>query len=161
MDIKKPRPARESVASMAEVVLPSDANVHGTTFGGRIVQWMDLCAAMSAQRHCRLPVVTVSIDDLHFHAPIRIGYVALLDARVTAVFRTSMEIEVVVMAENPLTGERNLCTSAYLTFVALDQRGRPLQVPPLRLETKAERAMFEQAKERRERRLKRARDTAA
>jgi acyl-CoA hydrolase len=141
---------------MAEVVLPSDANVLGTAFGGRIVQWMDICAGMSAARHCRMPVVTVSIDDLHFHSPIRIGYVALLDARVTAAFHTSMEIEVVVMAENQLTGVRDLCTSAYLTFVALDAAGRPIAVPPLRVRTKAERARFDEAKERRERRLKRA-----
>jgi acyl-CoA hydrolase len=156
MDRRKPRPARDSVAAMAEVVFPSDANIQGTAFGGRIVQWMDLCAGMSAARHCRLPVVTVSIDDLHFHAPIRIGYVALLDARVTAVFRTSMEIEVVVMAENQLTGDRDLCTSAYMTFVAIDTTGRPVEVPPLRIESKAERAHFAEAKERRERRLKRA-----
>jgi acyl-CoA hydrolase len=141
---------------MAEVVLPSDANVMGTAFGGRIMQWMDICGAISAQRHCRLPVVTVSIDDLHFHAPIHIGSIALLDAKVTAAFRTSMEVEVVVMAENPLTGDRDLCTSAYLTFVALDSRGRPAAIPPLRLETKVERAQFEEAKERRDRRLKRA-----
>jgi acyl-CoA hydrolase len=145
---------------MAEVVLPSDANVMGTAFGGRIMQWMDICGAISAQRHCRLPVVTVSIDDLHFHAPIRIGSIALLDAKVTAAFRTSMEVEVVVMAENPLTGDRDLCTSAYLTFVALDSKGRPAEVPPLRVETKVERALFEEAKERRERRLKRARESA-
>jgi acyl-CoA hydrolase len=160
MESRKPRPARTSVASMAEVVLPSDANVMGTAFGGRIMQWMDICGAISAQRHCRLPVVTVSIDDLHFHAPIRIGSIALLDAKVTAAFRTSMEVEVVVMAENPLTGDRDLCTSAYLTFVALDSRGRPAEVPPLRLETKVERALFEEAKERRERRLERARESA-
>ncbi len=90
-------PAR---AEMAEILLPGDTNVHGTAFGGKIVQWMDLCSSMAAGRHCKNPVVTVSIDELHFHAPIRVGEVALLSARLTAAFRTSMEVECVVMAES-------------------------------------------------------------
>jgi acyl-CoA hydrolase len=151
-----PQPARLSRAETAEMILPSDTNVHGTAFGGRVVQWMDLCSSMAAGRHCRQPVVTVSIDDLHFHAPIRIGDYALLSARVTAAFRTSMEVECVVMAENPTTGEKRLCTSAFLTFVALDARSRPLEVPPLLLETDEERRGFEQAKTRRSERLERA-----
>lgn len=148
--------AHQSRAEMAEMILPSDTNVHGTAFGGKIVQWMDLCSSMAAGRHCRQPVVTVSIDDLHFHAPIRIGDYALLRARVTAAFRTSMEIECVVTAENPRTGERTLCTSAYLTFVALDPRNRPLEIPELVLETDEDRQIFEGAKERRSARLARA-----
>lgn len=154
------QPARLSRAEMAEMLLPSDTNVHGTAFGGKIVQWMDLCSSMAAGRHCRQPVVTVSIDDLHFHAPIRIGDYALLAARVTAAFRTSMEVECVVTAENPQTGERRLCTSAYLTFVALDARSRPLEVPPLILETDDEKAAFEAAKVRRQERLERAKRQA-
>jgi acyl-CoA hydrolase len=150
------QPAHLSRADTAEMILPSDTNVHGTAFGGRVVQWMDLCSSMAAGRHCRQPVVTVSIDDLHFHAPIRIGDYALLSARVTAAFRTSMEVECVVTAENPTTGERRLCTSAFLTFVALDARSRPLEVPPLLLETEDERKVFEQAKTRRSDRLERA-----
>ncbi len=148
--------ARESAVEMAETVLPQDANTHGTAFGGKIVQWIDLCAGMVAGRHCRLPVVTVSMDDLHFHEPIKIGDFALLSGRLTAVFRSSMEISVRVMAENPLSGERRLCTSAYLTFVALSTDGRPVEVPPLVLETPEEQDAFERAKERRERRLQRA-----
>jgi len=150
------RPAHQSRAETAEMILPSDTNVHGTAFGGRVVQWMDLCCSIAAGRHCRQPVVTVSIDDLHFHAPIRIGDYALLTAQVTATFRSSMEVECVVMAENPSTGERTLCTSAFLTFVALDARNRPLEVPPLLLETAAEKQAFEDAKERRSARLARA-----
>ena len=152
-----PQPARQSRAETAELLLPSDTNVHGTAFGGKIVQWMDLCSSMAAGRHCRQPVVTVSIDDLHFHAPIRIGEYALLSARVTAAFRTSMEVECVVTAENPTTGEKRLCTSAFLTFVALDARSRPLEVPPLLLETDEERRVFDEAKARRAARLERAR----
>jgi acyl-CoA hydrolase len=143
-------------AEMAEMLLPGDTNVHGTAFGGKIVQWMDLCSSMAAGRHCKKPVVTVSIDELHFHAPIRVGEVALLSARVTAAFRTSMEVECVVMAETFETGQRRLCTSAFLTFVALDADSKPLEVPPLLLETEEEKRVFEQAKERRAARLKRA-----
>lgn len=150
------KPARDSVIEMAELVLPQDANPRGTAFGGRIVQWIDLCAGMSAGRHCRRSVVTVSMDDLHFHAPLRIGHNALLTGKITAVFRSSIEISVRVMAENPLSGERSLCTSAYLTFVALDDDGKPVDAPPLIVETPEERAAFEQAKERRERRLQRS-----
>ncbi|MHB8421119.1 MAG: acyl-CoA thioesterase [Myxococcales bacterium] len=141
---------------MAELVLPQDANPRGTAFGGKIVQWIDLCAGMAAARHTRRPVVTASMDDLHFHAPLEIGYQALLSARITAVFRSSMEIYVRVMAENPLTGERSLCTDAYLTFVALDDAGCPCEVPPLLLETPEERDAFQRAKERREVRLARS-----
>lgn len=148
--------SRESRAEMAEMIMPQDTNANGTAFGGKVVQWMDLCCSMAAQRHSRQPVVTVSIDDLHFHAPIRIGEIALLTARVTATFRTSMEIECVVMAENPTLGERRLCTSAFLTFVALDSRNRPLEIAPLQLETDEERRIFEEAKERRAARLARA-----
>ncbi len=150
------KPARESVVEMAEVVLPQDANTHGTAFGGKIVQWIDLCAGMAAARHCRLPVVTASMDDLHFHAPLKIGHNALLTAKITAVFRSSMEISVRVMAENPLTGERSLCTSAYLTFVGLDAGGKPAEVPPLIAETPEELDAVARAKERRAARLSRA-----
>ncbi|HUB08490.1 MAG TPA: acyl-CoA thioesterase [Myxococcales bacterium] len=151
-----PKPARDSAVDMAELVLPQDANPRGTAFGGRIVQWIDLCAGMAAARHTRRPVVTASMDDLHFHAPLKIGYQALLGARITGVFHTSMEIYVRVMAENPLTGERTLCTDAYLTFVALDDAGRPCEVPPLQLETPEEHEAFRRAQERREQRLQRS-----
>jgi acyl-CoA hydrolase len=155
-----PQPARLSRAETAELILPSDTNVHGTAFGGRVVQWMDLCSSMAAGRHCRQPVVTVSIDDLHFHGPMRLGEFALLSARVTAAFRTSMEVECTVMAENPTSGEKRLCTSAFLTFVALDAKSRPLEVPPLLLETDEERRNFAEAGERRAARLARAKRQA-
>jgi len=141
---------------MAEMVLPGDTNVHGTAFGGKIVQWMDLCGSMAAGRHCKRPVVTVSIDELHFHAPIRLGDVALLTSRLTATFRTSMEVECVVMAESFETAGRRLCTSAFLTFVALDSQGRPIEVAPMTPENEEERRIFEDAKTRRTARLERA-----
>jgi acyl-CoA hydrolase len=150
---------RESACEMTEVVLPSDANIHGTVFGGRVMQWIDLCAAVAAGRHCRKPVVTASIDELHFHAGVRVGYVAMLTARVIAAFHTSMEIAVEVRSENPRTGERTLCTSALTTFVALSPEGKPDPVPPLVPETDDERKLMEQSHARRAARLARRAET--
>lgn len=133
--------------------MPTDANGLGTAFGGRIVQWTDLAAGVCAMRHARMAVVTVSIDQLTFLAPIRIGYVALLRAQVNAVFRTSMEIGVEVVAENPLTGERHKCCDAYLSFVALGPDKRPTEVPPLLTETEEEKRRERDAHARRRSRL--------
>ncbi len=128
-------PAKDSVVEMAQLLLPSDANALGAAFGGSVMGWIDICAAISAQRHCRQTVVTASMDDLHFHAPIKVGWIVNLRARVIAVFRTSIEVGVTVHSENPHTGERALTTSALLTFVALDKDGKRLEVPGLVLET--------------------------
>src|SRR5688572_11317024 len=95
--------SRESVTEMTEIVLPSDSNALGSAFGGRVMQWIDICAAIAAQRHCRKIVVTASMDDLHFHAPIRVGMIASLVARVNATFGRSIEVGVDVHSENPLT----------------------------------------------------------
>ena len=102
-----PKPPSESLVEMTELVMPSDANALGTAFGGRIVQWTDLAAGVCAMRHSRLPVVTVSIDQLTFLAPVRIGHIALLRAQVNAVFRSSLEVGVEVSTEDPRTGERH------------------------------------------------------
>src|SRR5579883_2383583 len=91
-----PIPPTESESEMIESVLPSDANSLGSAFGGKIMQWIDLCGAIAAQRHCRRPVVTASMDDLHFHAPVKIGHWAVLRAKVVAAFTTSMEVRVTV-----------------------------------------------------------------
>src|SRR6185437_6831562 len=98
----RPRPPAESEAVMVEPVMPSDANVLGSAFGGRVMQWIDLVGSIAAQRHCRRPVVTASMDEVHFHAPIRIGHWAVLESRVVAAFRSSMEIDVTVHTEDPL-----------------------------------------------------------
>src|SRR5690242_3943089 len=95
------KPPSESHVSVTHLVMPSDANVLGTTFGGMVMQWTDLAAAMAAMRHARLPVVTASIDQLSFLAPIRVGHMAILTAQVNAVFGTSMEVGVVVLSEDP------------------------------------------------------------
>ncbi|HEY3448639.1 MAG TPA: acyl-CoA thioesterase [Myxococcales bacterium] len=144
---------RESRVEMTELVLPSDANPLGTIFGGKVMQWIDIAAGICASRHARRPCVTVLMDALNFHSPIQVGEVAMLEARVLAAFKTSMEVGVTVHSEDLVTGVRKLCTSAFLTFVALDEQRAPMRVPPLVLETDEERAAFAAAQLRREQRL--------
>ena len=153
-DTKTPRGA---ACVMTEIVLPSDSNALGTAFGGRVMQWIDLCAAVACQRHCRRRVVTASMDDLHFVAPIKLGMVVELRSRVNAVFKTSMEAGVRIESEDPVTGERAHVCTAYLTFVAQDQDGRPVAVPPLVLETADDRRRDADARVRRGIRLEKAR----
>jgi len=155
----EPKAAAESVTEMTEIVLPSDGNALGTAFGGKVMQWIDVCAAVAAMRHCRKVVVTASMDELHFHAPIRVGEVVHLKARVNAAFRHSLEIGVEVYSEQPITGERHHTCSALLTFAALDGEGRPSAVPPLLLETEDDRLRQEEAAQRREQRLQNRRRT--
>jgi acyl-CoA hydrolase len=148
-----PVPAGASRVEMTQLVMPGQANVHGTAFGGTVMQWTDLAASMAAMRHARLPVVTASIDQLGFLAPVRIGQIAILRAQVNAVFATSMEVGVEVLTEDPLTGEHQRCCDAYLTFVAIGADGRPVPVPPLAVESEAERRREREARTRREARL--------
>lgn len=147
------KPASGSRVEMTELVMPGDGNVRGTAFGGRIMQWIDLAAAMSCWRHARMPVVTASIDRLDFIAPVRIGEVAILLAQVNAVFGSSMEVGCVVWAEDPLTGERRKCCDSFLTFVALDAAGRPARAPALRADTDDEARRAREAEARRKARL--------
>lgn len=151
------KPPRESRVEMTELVLPSDANPLGTIFGGRVMQWIDIAAGIAAGRHTRRPCVTARMDALEFHSPIRVGSVVVLEARVVAAFKTSLEIGVTVHSEEQRTGDRKLCTSAFLTFVALDDDRAPTRVPPLVVETDAERRAFQDAQLRREQRLAAAR----
>ena len=150
-----PRSGSESVVEMTQLLLPGDANSLGAAFGGSVMGWIDIAAAVSAQRHCRQTVVTASMDDLHFHAPIKVGAQVILRARVVAAFKTSMEVGVTVHTEDVFTGERNLTTSALLTFVALDKDGNKLPVPPLACATEQERQAAEEATARRNVRLSR------
>jgi acyl-CoA hydrolase len=152
---------RDSEVVMTQLILPSDANNLNSAFGGKVMEWIDICGAVAAQRHCRQVVVTASIDDLHFHSPIRVGWIAQLRARVLAAFRTSMEVGVTVHAENPLTGERFLTTSALMTFVALNQERGRVQVPPLQLDTEEERVAAREAEERRTQRIARQKEAQA
>jgi acyl-CoA hydrolase len=138
---------------MTEYVLPHHANVFGNVFGGQIIAWVDLCAAICAQRHAGRPCVTASVDDLVFKRPVRVGQVVLLRARIAAVFRTSMEIEVIVEGEDTVTGERWPTLECRTTFVAVLDDGRPTSVPPLRLDSAEQRAAQDAAQERRRIRL--------
>lgn len=145
--------ASSSAVQMTQYVMPSDANTLGTAFGGRVVQWIDLAGAIAARRHARVICVTASIDELTFLAPLRIGQVAILDARVNAVFGSSMEIEVQVDAENLGTGERIRCCNAYLTFVAIGEDGRPVKAPMLLTASEDEARRAREAGARRQARL--------
>ncbi len=143
----------ESRTTMTELVLPNDANTHGNVLGGKVMHLMDLAGAVAAFRHARRPVVTVSVDSVRFLHPVKVGQVMLFEAVVTRAFRTSMEVKVEVHSEDVLTGGRLRTCSAYLTFVALDDDGRPTPVPPLQPETEEEWRRYERALARRQYRL--------
>lgn len=140
---------------MAQLVLPSHTNALDSIFGGVIMSWMDVCCAIAAQRHSANSVVTASVDDLHFIAPVYKGWVVNLKSSVNFAARTSMEVGVRVDAENPRTGEVFHTSSAYLTFVAIGSDGRPTMVPPLILETPEDQRRSQQAQIRRSLRLQR------
>ena len=125
---------------MTEYVLPQHANALGSVFGGQIMAWIDLCAAICAQRHAGLMAVTAFVDDMKFEEPVRVGEVVRLEARVTATFRTSMEIEVLVEGEDATSGRRWPCVDARLTFVAIDPQRKPTAIPPLLLDSDEVRA---------------------
>lgn len=138
---------------MTQLVLPSHTNSLDTIFGGTVMSWIDIAAAIAAQRHSNKAVVTASIDQLNFIAPIKKGWVVNLKASVNYTSRTSMEIGVKVEAENPITSELFHTASAYLTFVALGSDGKPSSVPALDLENDIEKRRFAAAQKRREQRL--------
>lgn len=135
------------------MVLPQDANPLGNVLGGRVMHLVDMAAAIAALRHSNSHVVTASVDHVDFRNPIRVGDLIILRARVNRVFHTSMEVGVKVFSENVLTGERKHTTTAYVTFVALDENARPKPVPPLILETREDRRRFREALGRRRIRL--------
>lgn len=151
-DVKR-KPVSSSQVVMTQLVLPSHTNALDTVFGGTIMSWIDIAAAIAAQRHSNKAVVTASMDQLNFIAPVKKGWVVNLKASINFVSRTSMEVGVKVEAENPLTSELFHTASAYMTFVALDGNGRPTSVPELELITDVEKRRFEAAKKRREHRL--------
>jgi acyl-CoA hydrolase len=144
---------RESASEYSELALPNDANGLGNVLGGKVMHLVDLAAAMAGMRHAHQPIVTASVDSLHFLHPVHIGELIILRSSVNRVFRSSMEIGVKVMTEKLLTGERLHTCSAYLTFVAVDREGRAIAVPPVIPETDDEIRRYQQAGERREYRL--------
>ena len=136
----------QSAVESRYILMPHQANQYGTAFGGVIVAWTDMVAAMAAQRHSGLEVVTASIDSLSFKEPIYVGEHVILKACVNYVGRTSMEIGVRVLREDIKSRKQTLATSAHLTFVALDENKQPTEVPPLRPETEEEKHRYENAK---------------
>jgi acyl-CoA hydrolase len=142
-----------SRVEMTQHVLPEFSNSLGNIFGGQVAAWIDICAAIAAQRHCRGVVVTAAIDAIQFILPIKQGHIVILRGQVNATFNTSMECGVSVWSENPLTGELRKAMKAYATFVALDDYGKPKQVPPLVALTDEDRRRAEQAHARRAARL--------
>ncbi len=154
MPRSKGRPCAFSITEMTEIVMPNDANPLGNIMGGRVMHWVDICAAVAAGRHSNCQVVTASVDQIDFCRPVRVGGVLVLLASVNYAHRTSMEIGVKVWNEDRATGQRSHVASAYLTFVALDRdTGSPTPVPPVIPETDAEKRRYEAAKRRREERL--------
>ena len=145
----EPKPPSASATEMVEVVLPNDANPMGFMLGGAVMHLIDIAGAIAAFRHARALMVTAAVDGLEFLNPIRVGDFIVLKARVSAVFTTSLEVEVTVFSEEALTGRRQKTSRAYLTFVTLEKDGRRGEIPPLAVETDEDRALMEAAHARR------------
>ncbi|HEY2457518.1 MAG TPA: acyl-CoA thioesterase [Candidatus Acidoferrum sp.] len=150
----KGKPVSASASEMAEVVLPAETNALGKLLGGRVMHMVDIVAAMAASRHSNSYVVTASVDYIDFRNSVSLGEIVMLRSHVNRVFNTSLEVGVEVHSENLLTGERKQTTTAYVTFVAIDEHTRvPKAVPPLILKTNEERRRWREAAKRREIRL--------
>lgn len=146
----QPKTVGDSLIETNHLVLPSHTNAIGTIFGGTIMSWIDIGAAISAQRYCGRICVTASVDALNFLNPVRLGDIVHLVSKVVFTGRTSMMVSVKVTAQNPLTQATHPCVDAVLTFVALDESGKPTAVPPLKLSTEEEKREFQAAAKRRE-----------
>lgn len=144
-----PKPPSASATEMVQVVLPNDANPMGFMLGGAVMHLIDIAAAIAAFRHAHELMVTAAVDGLEFLNPIRVGDFVVLKARVTAVFTTSLEVEVTVFSEEALTGRRQLTSRAYLTFVTLERLGKRPDIPPLFVETDDEKRQQAAAQTRR------------
>ena len=154
-----PKRATESATEMVQVVLPNDANPLGFILGGTVMHLIDIAGAITCHRHTRSLLVTAAVDDLQFLHPIRVGDLIILKSRVTCVFKTSLEAQVDVYSEETLTGRRRLTSRAYLTFVAVARDGSRVPVPPLLVESDEEQQVSDQAKARREARLRKKTET--
>jgi acyl-CoA hydrolase len=145
----------DSAAEMVQIVLPNDTNMLGNLLGGTLMHWIDLVGAIVANRHCRRPIVTASMEGLDFHAPIHLSYIVILKARIHYAGKSSMEVGVEVYSENGLTGERSHTSSAILTYVAVDTTGKPVGIPKLILTTDEEKQSYQEALTRKQKRLER------
>jgi len=149
----KAKTAKESYIVMTELVLPNDTKVFGNLMGGRLMYWMDIAAALAAQKHCNAPVVTASVDNISFENPIRLGNVVHIEANVTRAFHSSMEVHLNVWGEDLTQQYKYKSNEAYYTFVALDPNRKPRAVPQLLTETEEEKKLFDGALRRRQLRL--------
>src|SRR6476660_5447635 len=145
--------AKESLVVMTELVLPNDTNNFGNLMGGRLMYWMDIAAALAAMKHCGAPVVTASVDNISFEAPIKIGNVVHIEAKVSRAFNTSMEVHLAVWGEDAIHQYKYKSNEAYYTFVALDPNGKPRVVPELVVQNEEEKKLFDGALRRRQLRL--------
>ena len=145
--------AKESYTEMNELVLPNDTNTFGNLMGGRLLYWMDICAAMAAQKHCNSPVVTASVDNVSFKRSIKLGEVVTIQAQVTRAFNTSVEVHMEIFAQNLPEGTKEKSNEAYYTFVAVDSDNKPFPVSELTPETDKEKGLYAKALQRRELRL--------
>ncbi|MCL4640950.1 MULTISPECIES: acyl-CoA thioesterase [Olivibacter] len=145
--------AKESFTIMNELVLPNDTNTLNNLMGGRLLHWMDIAAAISAQKHCNRIVVTASVDNVSFRHPVKLGDVISIEAKVTRAFNTSVEVQLQVYAQNIPSGSRIKSNEAFYTFVAIDQNSRTIAVPELVPETEEEKELFDGALRRRQLRL--------
>jgi len=148
-----PKNTRVSRVTLSQLMHPEHANLLGNVHGGWIMKLVDEAGALACMRHAQKKVVTVAIDSMTFRQPIKIGDLVILNAEVTYTGHTSMEAEVQVLAENPVTGEQTHTNTAYLVYVALDDEGRPTNVPALIIETDEEKARMEQARKRQAHRI--------
>lgn len=149
----QPKHARDSMTVMTEMVLPNDTNTLNNLMGGRLLHFMDIAAAIAAQKHSNRIVVTASVDNVSFSEPIRLGNIVTMKAQVTRAFSSSMEVFIEVWAEDIPAGIRVSTNSAYYTFVAVDQSGRPIEVPAVIPETDDEKDRYASALRRRQLRL--------
>jgi acyl-CoA hydrolase len=147
---QQPRPVSESQSERSEIIFPADSNALGTLFGGRLMQFMDLVGAMAASRHARTYTVTASMDHLDFVTPVKVGELLILKASVNRVFKTSLEVGVKAMVEDVRERKLRHVSSAYLTFVAMDQTGQRIEVPQVVPETGHQKRRFDDALRRRE-----------
>jgi acyl-CoA hydrolase len=147
------RPVSSSRTEMTEIVLPQDSNLLGNILGGRVMHLIDIAGAIAAHRHCHRQVVTASVDHLDFLNPVRVGDLIILEAQVNRAFHTSVEVGVEVFSEDSSAGVRRHTTTAFLTFVALDELGKPVPVPPLLVKTSEERRRYREAGGRRKARM--------
>ena len=149
-----PKPMRASQVTLAQLMQPEHANALGNIHGGWIMKLVDECGALACMRHARTRVVTVAMDSMTFRQPIKVGDLVTLSAEVTYTGRTSMETEVLVEAENPITGVKTHTNHAYLVYVALDEGGQPVTIPPIMAETPEEQQRLDAGKQRQAMRLK-------